>query len=74
MMNDTIDKIVAETIEMYNYRMRLESPKLMEQGTEELLDRIRLGMERVAHAAVGAYLEEELAKRIAAREAMEVEE
>lgn len=74
MMNDTIDKIIAETIEMYNFRMRLECPTLMEQGTEELLDRIRLGMERVAYAAIGAHLGEELAKRIAAREAMEVKE
>ena len=34
MMNDEIDKIVAKTIEIYNFRDRLESPVLMQQGTE----------------------------------------
>ena len=67
MMNDEIDKIIAETMELYNFRMRLESPTLMEQGTEELLERIRLGMQRVAYTAVGAHIDGELRKRIAAR-------
>lgn len=71
MMNDEIDKIIAETIEMYNFRMRLECPTLMEQGTEELLERIRLGMQRVAYAAIGAHIDEELRKKIAAREVKE---
>lgn len=71
MMNDTIDKIIAETIEMYNFRMRLECPTLMEQGTEELLERIRLGMQRVAYASVGAHIDEELRKKIAAKEVKE---
>ena len=71
MMNDTIDKIIAETIEMYNFRMRLECPTLMEQGTEELLERIRLGMQRVAYAAVGAHIDEEYRKKIATRPEVE---
>ena len=74
MMNDTIDKIIAETMEMYNFRMRLECPTLMEQGNEELLERIRLGMQRVAYAAVGAHIDEELRKKIAERKVVEVTE
>ena len=71
MMNDEIDKIVAETIEIYNFRDRLESPVLMQQGTEELLERIGNAMMFAAHKTLSTYLEEQVAKIIAAREVKE---
>lgn len=68
MMNDEIDKIVAETIEIYNFRDRLESPVLMQQGTEELLERIGNAMMFAAHKTLSTYLEGQIAEIIAARE------
>lgn len=68
MMNDEIDKIVAETIQIYNFKDRLESPVLMQQGTEELLERIKNAMMFAAHKTLSTYLEEQIAKLIAARE------
>lgn len=65
MYNDVIDKIVAETIEKYNFRMRLDDPTLMEQGTDELLERIANGMQYVAHSILKVRLEDELAAVLA---------
>lgn len=71
MMNDEIDKIIAETIEMYNFRDRLENPTLMQQGTEELLKRIEDAMMFAARKTLSAYLEQQIAKIIAEREVKE---
>lgn len=71
MMNDEIDKNVAETIEIYNFRDRLESPVLMQQGTEELLERIRNAMMFAARKTLSTYLEGQVAEIIAKREVKE---
>ena len=68
MMNDEIDKIVAETIEIYNFRDRLESPVLMQQGTEELLERIGNAVMFAARKTLNTYLEEQIAEIVAKRE------
>lgn len=71
MMNDEIDKNVAETMEIYNFRDRLESPVLMQQGTEELLERIRNAMMFAARKTLSTYLEGQVAEIIAKREVKE---
>ena len=40
-----IDKIIEDTIKMANLEMRLNDPTLMQQGTDELLERIHMSME-----------------------------
>ena len=71
MNNEMIDKIVAETIEIYNFRDRLESPVLMQQGTEELLERIGNAMMFAARETLNTYLEEQIAEIVAKREVKE---
>lgn len=63
-----VDKIVEDAIKMANLEMRLKDPVLMQQGADELLERIRMAMLSVAYKSVRVYLEEDIARKLASME------
>lgn len=66
-----IDKIIEDTIKMANLEMRLNDPTLMRQGTDELLERIRMAMLSVALKTIRAYIEEDIARIVSSMEVKE---